>query len=557
MTETGKNKRSLIVSVFLPGLLIGALIFIATYGVKVLVVTNDSWINRVQDPDIHQHYLGWCHFRNCPWFSPPGLMDTLSWPHKMSILWTDSIPLLALIFKCFRTVLPETFQYFGIYGLLSFALTGGTAALLIYRLTSDRAASYAGAFILTESFPMLQRMFYHTSLTAHYLIIIPLLFWLYEGRKWSVRKKCLIWGLYFLLTVMIHPYLWAMGAVIALFAFIDEILITKDIRPAVITGLLSCILTYGALFLMGAFYGNIETSYKGGGFESNLNTFINPLNYSRIFPALPLNAPNQYEGFAYLGLGGMILLISAAVSFFIIMKRSGKEALSPGRRKILMLLMGMLFFFLAVTPDISLNSKLLFTLRLPGPLEDIQGIFRSGGRFIWPVLILIYAVSFKLLYSLKKKLIPVILSVLIILLQLFDMSGVLIKKYERFTKDSGPWHSDLENEALMPLIKNYKHIVLVTTDQYITDRTAYFAVKNSLTLNRFYFARNIDDRIAETLEEYHEECRKGNTPSDVIFVFDADSLEEWKKDTDLNFYDLTGTVIGIKDTIDAPGASDS
>ena len=193
--------------IFLVGVITGALLFIVTYGFSVLDVTNDGWIFRVSDVDIHQHYIGWCHFRKAPWTFPPGLMDSLSYPVKMSVLWTDSIPLFAIVFKLFRDFLPETFQYFGIYGLISYSLTGGTAALLIYRLCGSRTAAVLMVPFFSGSFFMIQRMFYHTSLTAHYLIIIPMLFYLYDCREWSVKKKCVVWGLYFFTAVMIHPYL--------------------------------------------------------------------------------------------------------------------------------------------------------------------------------------------------------------------------------------------------------------------------------------------------------------------------------------------------------------
>ncbi len=534
----------------------GILLFIATYGIKVLDLTYDGWINMVQDPDIHQHYLGWCHFRKSPWSFPPGLIYSLSYPFRVSVLWTDSIPLFAFIFKCLDPVLPETFQYFGLYGLLSFALTGGTSALLIYRLTSRKDAALMAVPFFTESFPMLQRMFYHTSLTAHYLILIPLLFWLYDSRKWSLRKKCLLWGGYFLVAVLIHPYLWLMGGIIAVFTFIEEIVLTKDPRPALLTGLVSACLTLGALYLTGAFYGEVRASYKPGGFESNLNTFINPLKYSRILPPLPLFSPNQYEGFAYLGIGGIILFAIALALLLLNVK--GRRSILCNRRGLLFTIMAGVFLLMSVITDISLNTRLIFRVSLPSVLENFFGIFRSTGRFIWPVMILILMFTFRMLFTPEKgegpvkRILPDLLVLILLAAQIFEMSSVLQTKYERFNREPKEWHSDLENEALTSQLPNYRHIVLVTNDQYITDRTAYFAYRNGLTLNRFYFARNMDDRIEEKLNEYHTQCTEGEPPLDVIFVFDEGSFEEWKKDTTLHFYDLTGTIVGLAGELDHP-----
>lgn len=549
MSIENKVKKHPVILLFLLGFVLGALLFVLTYGVKVLDVTYDAWIFRIKDVDIHQHYLGWCHFRACPWNFPPGLMDSLSYPYKISVLWTDSIPLFAMIFKCFRNVLPETFQYFGLYGLLSFALTGAFSAVLVHRITENPLFSLLSVPLFAESFPMLQRMFYHTSLTAHYLIIIPLLFILYGSCKWSVKKKCLLWGGYFFITVLLHPYLWAIGAVIAVSAFIYEIKITGNFNPALITGAVSALLTFTALWLCGAFYGNVTASYKLGGFEANLNCFINPLGFGRLLPELPLQGPNQYEGFAYLGAGGILLVLTALV-FFIIF--NSKVYWQKGSFIFILI---PVFSLMAVFPDFTLNSKLLFSVKVPGMLERILGIFRSNGRFIWPALILLYLLSLMIIFYTgweKKKALPYVVLVLCLVLQFADMSAFISGTREQYGEIKKPWHSDLEDPVLMEKLSQYNHIVLVTPDSYRMERSAYFAVKNGLTVNRFYFARNIDDEINETLSSYHDSCREGQTPDNVIFVFDEETMDEWKNDTSLHFYDLSGTIVGLKDELPLP-----
>ncbi|MCR4589554.1 MAG: DUF6311 domain-containing protein [Lachnospiraceae bacterium] len=543
-----ENKRYGAGMIFLVGFITGAILFVLTYGVRILDVTYDSWIFRVSDVDIHQHYIGWCHFREAPWTFPLGLMDSLSWPKKMSVLWTDSIPLLAIIFKAFKFILPETFQYFGIYGLFSFAMTGGTAALLIYKLSGSGTAALLSAPLVAESFIMLQRMFYHTSLTAHYLIIIPMLFYLYDGYKWSVVKKCCVWGIYFFIAVMIHPYLWAMGAVIAAFSFIEEILRIKTLVPALATAAVSGALTFAGLYITGAFYGNVEAAYSFGGYEANLNTFINSMGKGRFLPELPLKNPSQYEGFAYLGLGGLILVIAALIMFIRTFgQNKGKD------RKMLIFILCPVFIILSVIPEITFNTRMLIKLPLPGAVMRILGIFRSNGRFIWPAVILIYAGAVMLICRSKKKVMPALCLVLCLIVQIMDMSPQIYAKYEKFTKPGKHWNQDLSNPALEAHMDRYDHIVVVPDNSRIVERSAFFAVKNDLTVNRFYFARDIDEETEKMLEYYHELCREGRAPDDVIFVFDEETYDQWKADTDLHFYDLTGTIIGIAEEIELPG----
>lgn len=106
------NKHKIGLLTILSGI-IGAIVFVFIYGTKVLNVTETEWIFRVGD--LSQHQLGWEFFRKADWSFPIGLFNTLSYPNYASIIFTDSIPLFAVIFKIFSEILPETFQYFGIY----------------------------------------------------------------------------------------------------------------------------------------------------------------------------------------------------------------------------------------------------------------------------------------------------------------------------------------------------------------------------------------------------------------------------------------------------------
>ena len=73
------------------------------------------------------------------------------------MIFTDSVPLLAVFFKLFRGVLPEQFQYFGLWGLLCFALQGAFGALLIFHYVGKRAEAAVGSllFVITpvHAFP--------------------------------------------------------------------------------------------------------------------------------------------------------------------------------------------------------------------------------------------------------------------------------------------------------------------------------------------------------------------------------------------------------------------
>lgn len=55
-----------------------------------------------------------------------------------SVIFTDSIPLFAILFKILSPVLPETFQYFDFWGMISYMLQGAISAKILKKyLRSD------------------------------------------------------------------------------------------------------------------------------------------------------------------------------------------------------------------------------------------------------------------------------------------------------------------------------------------------------------------------------------------------------------------------------------
>ena len=109
------------------------LIFGLMYGFKVLNPTNINWIFAGYG-DLIQHYVGWEAFRVADWSFPLGLTNVVSYPLDISVIYTDSVPLLAIFFKLISFMLPKSFQYMGLYGLLCFILQGILSAKIVKKL---------------------------------------------------------------------------------------------------------------------------------------------------------------------------------------------------------------------------------------------------------------------------------------------------------------------------------------------------------------------------------------------------------------------------------------
>ena len=63
-----KFNRNSPLSVFLPGVLLGAAAFLISFGWRVLDPQRIGWLLNRGDPT--QHFLGWVAFRNSPWNFP-------------------------------------------------------------------------------------------------------------------------------------------------------------------------------------------------------------------------------------------------------------------------------------------------------------------------------------------------------------------------------------------------------------------------------------------------------------------------------------------------------
>ena len=545
------NRRLL----FLYGCLMGAVMFIAVYGVRVINPLYDAWIFATSDPDIKQHYLGWCHFRTTPWHFPLGLIDSLSYPYPQSCLWTDSIPLFAIFFKLFRGILPKIFQYLGMFGFISMALMGGFSALLVKRVTRGRSGEnllpFLGVFPFILSTTILQRMFYHTSLSAHFVIIAALLIMLDRPYEYSDKRLYLRWSLLSLFIIFIHPYLWAMTTIIEFFSLVEEYLVTKSPKRPLICFALTLAAAIAGLFLEGAFYGRVPMSYSLGSYEANLLAFINPMGFSKFLPPIELASGFQYEGFAYFGLGMLALGLTAALIAIVkLIVNRGKIGayLESHITQMLLIIAALCFMAFAALPNISFGKYTLLHLSFPGPAEALLGIFRSTGRFIWVSVYIIFAGIFYILskYVGYRALIPLFL--ICLLLQAADLSDTIRDKHSFFSESHEEHVSDFDDPVFQAVADRYKHFIFSYDNVIRIMDAAYYAYKHDMTLNRFYYARDNHAQVEASLNDYLKKAASGDPEADFIYMFDENNLED-NIHLPLHFYYLHGSIFGVKEPI--------
>ncbi len=431
MNLTAKRSARL----FFSGALIGLAVFLILYGFAPLNVSNDAFLRGgYVEQDIQQHYAGWMFYRSSPLSVPFCVAPNLGWPSGMSVAFTDSIPLFAVLFRLLSPLLPETFQYFGLFTLLCFLLQGGFAALLMGLFTEKEPLALLGTIPFVLSPILLERAFRHTSLAAHFLILAALYYYI-RGRR---EGRFAYGGLFSVncLTLAIHPYFVPMTFALTFALLLEHAAGHRQfLKPlgfllANLAGCLGAGWLFGFFSAGGSASGGSGISY--GYFSMNLNALWNPtsrgLVWSRFLP-VQNQQPGNYDGFNYLGLG-LLLALAAAVVFLFLKER--RQILPLLRRHWGLLLVCLCLTVFAVSHIVTVNGAVLARLPLPQFIIRLATAFRSSGRLFWPVYYLLFLFALRGAFKIggsfsKKQLTPALLS-LILVVQIADLSPALLQK---------------------------------------------------------------------------------------------------------------------------------
>lgn len=350
--------------------------------------TSLQWLEYDFDPNIH--FLGWSFFRGEAWSFPLGNLSSYVYPLGSSVASTDSIPLFAFLFKFFSPILPDNFQYFGLWAVFCMILNGVTAYFLFLKLTKNQILySIIGAALFIWSPVVLFRFqLGHYALCAHWILLSGFL--LYEWSKDSPRFKK-VWIGSFLLTTLsclIHPYLLVLHFVVLLSIFLLWFFYQKDFLRA--GGILSANLVLALLLLGLLGYFNVqtntpsETHYRY--FSSDLLAFFNSRGLSTFLPAIR-SSGRQEEGYAYLGLAGVLLFLWLLVRKIFRKKLPTKNSESSSvlrSKNSPLYLCAILMFIYSLSAHVSFGGNTILRIYWPYNLiEPIPTAFASGGRFIW------------------------------------------------------------------------------------------------------------------------------------------------------------------------------
>ncbi|MCC6263015.1 MAG: hypothetical protein IT169_05505 [Bryobacterales bacterium] len=364
---------------------LGLAVCLRIYDVSFLLGTSAFW--QAPHADQMQALTGWHGFAHDAWRVPLFEVKTLRYPQGANIIFTDSIPLLALLAKPFAPLLPSGFHYFGLWFALCFVLQSvGAVALLREWGVRDWLGLAAGTLIAL-SMPAWLIRHNHMALCGHFLLLFGLVLYARTQKAASLRRVAAAWVGLAVASLLLHIYLLAMvmallAAAVAQRAWNHRRQWRAEWPALLAIPLLAGCGVLGIALLSGHFRGEaVEDASKGYGIYSmNLLQPWYPqgtLHFPWPYPVFDATG-GQYEGFNYLGAGALLLILAALAAA----QRQWKPALR--RNGFLLLALGLLTLF-ALSNRVYWGDTAVLKYRVPRVIEKPVELFRSSGRFFWPV----------------------------------------------------------------------------------------------------------------------------------------------------------------------------
>jgi hypothetical protein len=511
---------------------LGAIFFFVAFHSNILDPTNVDWMmvgpNQTEAvTDRAQFYLGWAFLRSAEWSWPLGAIPQYIYPAGVSIGFTDSIPWLAIILKIFEESLPPVFQYAGIWLLSCYIFQGLFARLIMEKVTTSEVARWVGSFLLITS-PVLLYRSIHITLSAHWVVLAAILLNInaVQQRKLT-RNQWMGWIVLISFSFITHPYLGATVAALLLAPALASPLLLRQYR---LFGLNFLIVSLIGIWSVGLLYsfGYFTAAMGDKGFHyfgADVLTFISSMDTSSILPSLPVRS-GQNEGFAYLGLGGIILVVACLnrkTRPFFAEKLRDNAYLKALWFIVLSLLIFSWGSHLRIASKWVTNLEFFYQFLTP-----ITGPLRSSGRFVWPLFYLLLIGSLTLLErSLKPKTYSV-LFVIATIIQVVDLSSWWLDKDSR---SAGREWNHLTDTFWFQLPEPIDQIILVppyieakpcpqkqTYPEHYWVPLGWVAAQTHMSINSGYLARYPEGFSERHCQETLDQFMAGHLSNRALYV---------------------------------------
>lgn len=497
---------------------LGVLAFLFVVGPRVLLPTNIAWL---ANGDPSQHFLGWQFFRNSPWQIPVGLNYNFGLDLKNSIVFTDSNPILAFIFKPLSPFLPKVFQYFGFWLLICFILQSWFGWKLATLISKNKLICLLSSGIFLFSPIFLNRLTVHLSLSGHFLVLAAL----YLSLRSNQGKRTCFWALTLSITALTHAYLLLMVLIIWASDLVNRLIkknnsLSKSIIEFFIILLITLILCWQAGYFSVS-GGSVANGY--GIYRMNILSPFDPDNWSYVLQDIP-GTQDRLESFNFIGTGVIILLLIGTISI------SGIKVFSIFYYNPPLLFSVIGLFFFALSNNIGFGPY-NFTYPIHDSIYEIANIFRASARFFWPAYYLIFLTAIYLTVKFNgSKKATVLLSVALII-QIADMSKTIISIHRTMMiPPNSKWESPLKDSFWEYAGKKYTKLRVIPLYNNFPrwNVLADYASSYGMATDAVYLAR-IDVKKVDLINSRNAQMiNSGDYSKDSLYIVSPDHVDQVK-----------------------------
>lgn len=373
-------------------LLLSVAYTLSIFDLHFLSGTGPYWEHlQLWDTDRAQALIGWRYFARDVWRFPLFSVPALGYPEGASIVYTDSIPLVALLAKAWRAVTGIEVNYLGMWMGTCYVMQGVAAAVLLLAIGVRNRLAVVTGVLIALSAPILLRRFGHGALSAHFLIVLMLAGYFRLVRRSAPAPLWMLVVVAPAATLLVTSYLAVMLAVIGLATALEA---TRRMHLGM-SGLAAVgvglpLVAVAALWAAGMI-GTDAPAPQGSGYGHFTMNLLSPFFgdagswMQQWFGPVSIDATGgQYEGYNYFGVGVLALATICALA-------APRDLMSAIRRHAFLAAALAAMSLYALGDTVFVGDHELVRLTPPDAFLQIASIFRSSGRFFWPAY---YVIAF-------------------------------------------------------------------------------------------------------------------------------------------------------------------
>jgi hypothetical protein len=504
------------------------------YSLSILDPTNVGWLKDNEDP--FQAFLGWTAFRFSDWQWPLGLSRLVAYPNGMPLIATDSNPLVSIPLKLLSPLLPYPFQFEGWWLLISVFLSYILAFGLFLDLSGRPLGSALGAALVAIA-PIFPFRWLHNSLSSQWLILAAFSIFLRPRSDGAAVTRYA--GLH-ALVIALHPYYVPMVAPIAGMDLVRRSIRRLREQKGWLRSLAPLVLGSAAIAIAGliaAWVTGILVLTNVGGdfglFTMDPLAWFNPMGTSSFLPSWTTGW-GQYEGYQYLGLGGFLLVLAGAASLAL---RRGQDARRLGHAALWLTPAFVLWYVTAVSPTVTAFGHVVLSPNIDDLplLARLLSIFRSSGRFGWPITYFVLLSGVLLTLTVDRRAALAILAAAL-LIQVWDLAplGRSVKagtagRGRELTSSTDPWRAIasaakwiyVSPDIVGPDVKNIAILL----------KLGSIAFPGKIPMNRFYYAQDMSTgaQTGSNVADDKKVLAGESLDPGVLYLINNNILEAWTR----------------------------